>query len=121
MSTLLTRNKDGVMVIYLPDVRLIDASRIESLGAELVNLVNKTEQQRFVLNFQNVTHMSSAMIGKLIAFALKCQGAKVALRLCGINDNISKIFKVMKLEGQFQIEADEDTAIASFDKKGWFG
>lgn len=121
MSTLLTRNKDGVLVIYLPDVRLIDLSRIEALGSELINLVNKTEQQRFVLNFQNVSHMSSGMIGKLIAFAKKCEAANVALRLCGINDNIHKIFQVMKLESQFSIETDEEAAIASFDKKGWFG
>lgn len=120
MTTLLTRVNKGVHFAYFQDVRIIDESRIESLGQDLTNLINQIEGDKLVLNFQNVGFMSSAMIGKLIQFNNRCEAAKVELRLCGINKNIETVFKTMKLEKVFKMEADEDAAIKSFEKRGWF-
>ena len=32
-----------------------------------------------------------------------------------------EVFKITKLNKLFDIQADEEKAVASFDKKGWFG
>lgn len=121
MATLLNRVEGNALIIYFQDVRIIDESRIQSLGQEMTDLVNSTENKNVVLNFQNVSFMSSAMIGKLIQFGKKCKATDVNLRLCDINDNVEEVFKLMKLEKVFKIEKNEETAIASFTKKGWFG
>ena len=121
MATLLTRKQDDVLVAYFQDVRIIDETRIQSLGQELNDLVNNSDNRKIILNFQNVSFMSSAMIGKLIQFAKKCTSVDVKLRFCNINDNVEEVFKLMKLEKVFAIDADEEKSIEGFGKKGWFG
>ena len=120
MATLLTRNEGDVLVAYFQDVRIIDESRITSLGQELADLVNE-DNKKICLNFQNVSFMSSAMIGKLVLFGKKCKTAEIDLRLCNINENVDEVFKLMKLGKVFKIDKDEATALSKFSKKGWFG
>jgi anti-sigma B factor antagonist len=121
VSTLLTRNQDDILLVYFQEKGLIDESRIQSIGQDLINLVNNGTQNKIVLNLENVSLMSSAMIGKLILFGKKCKSASVDLRLCGINPNIREVFDLMKLEKIFKVDADEAKSIASFNRKGWFG
>ncbi len=120
MATLLTRSEGDVLVAYFQDVRIIDESRIESLGQELVALLNEKSNDRIILNFQNVGFMSSAMIGKLISFGKKCREKKVALRISNISENVEEVFKLMRLEKVFNIDPDEETALTEFNKKSWF-
>lgn len=121
VSTLLTRTEAGILLIYFQDVRIIDERRISSLGQELGELINNTENTRVILNFQNVSFMSSAMIGKLVEFERKCTAAKVKLRLCSINENVEEVFNLMRMDKLFTIDPDEATALANFSKKSWFG
>ncbi len=121
MATLLTREEEGVLLVYFQDVRIIDETRIQTLGSELTELVNNSANKKIVLNFQNVSFMSSAMIGKLIQFGKKCASADVALRMCNINDNVDEVFSLMKLDKIFEIDKNEEKSIAAHNKKGWFG
>jgi anti-sigma B factor antagonist len=108
---LLTRTEKGILILYFQDVRIIDESRIQSLGNELSNSIADATNDKLILNFQNVAFMSSAMIGKLISFGKKCKTGNVALRLCGVNENIHQVFKLMELDKLFDIDKDEKTSI----------
>lgn len=121
MATLLNRTEGDVLIIYFQDVRIIDESRIQALGQEMNDLVNSTNNKLVILNFQNVSFMSSAMIGKLIQFGKKCKSTDVTLRLCNINENVGEVFKLMKLEKVFQMDKDEAASLKAIQKKGWFG
>jgi anti-sigma B factor antagonist len=121
VSTLLTRDEDNVLLVYFQDVRIIDESRINSLGQELGDLITNADSQRIILNFKNVSFMSSAMIGKLVLFGKKCKTAKVALRMCDINDNVEEVFNLMKLGKVFAIDKTEEAALKNIKKKSWFG
>ncbi|MGY8747066.1 MAG: STAS domain-containing protein [Pirellulales bacterium] len=107
---------DNVLIVYFQDVRIIDDSRISSLGQELGELINNTSNSRIILNFQNVGFMSSAMIGKLVLFGKKCKEAKVKLRLCTIGDNVDEVFKLMRLSKVFDIDKNEETSIKKIKK-----
>lgn len=121
MTTLIRRSEGDILVAYFQDVRIIDESRITALGKELSDLVNDSENKKIILNFQNVSFMSSAMIGKLVLFGKKCKTAEVDLRLCNINENVEEVFSLMKLGKVFKIDKDEETSVNKFSKKGWFG
>lgn len=121
MATLLTRIQDDILIAYFQDVRIIDETRIASLGQEMMELVTSGNHDRIVLNFKNVSFMSSAMIGKLILFGKKCKATKIQLRMCDINENVQEVFDLMKLEKVFQVVGTEEKAIESFSKKSWFG
>ena len=120
MGTLLTRKDGDILVVYFQEVSIIDEARIAGLGEELLELV-KSENEKIVVNFENVSFMSSAMIGKLIHFSTRCNDEKVKLRLCNINDNVMQVFTLMNLQKVFKIEKDESDAVAGLKKTGWFG
>jgi len=107
---------DDVLIVYFQDVRIIDDSRINSLGQELGELINDTSNSLIILNFQNVGFMSSAMIGKLVLFGKKCKEAKVKLRLCTIGENVEEVFKLMRLNKVFDIDKNEETSIKKIKK-----
>ena len=112
MATVLTRDVNDVLVVYILDVRLVDASRIESLALELIRLASEQLNGKLILNLQNVSFMSSTMIGKLILLGKKCKLAKVKLRICGANPDLSKVFTAMALEEELAIDPDEPTSLA---------
>ena len=120
MSTLVTRHQDDILLVYFQEKGIIDESRIQDLGQDLINLINTGNQSKILLNLENVSLMSSAMIGKLILFGKKCNSAKIDLRICNINSNIQEVFDLMKLEKIFKVDEDEAQAISAFNKKGWF-
>jgi len=120
MATLLTRKDGDILVVYFQDVSIIDEARITGLGEELLDLV-KNENAKIVVNFENVSFMSSAMIGKLIHFSTKCKEEGLKLRLCNINENVMKVFTLMNLQKVFDIDSDESDAISKLKKSGWFG
>ena len=111
MSTIETRTEAGILVIYLQDVRIIDERRIAALGQELTELVHDTECKRIILSFHSVGFMSSAMIGKLVAFDKKCKSLGMHLRLCDIGENVDEVFKLMRLDKVFSIDKTEQEAL----------
>ena len=115
MATVLTRRDGDILVVYFQDVSIIDEARIAGLGEELLELV-KSENEKIIVNFENVSFMSSAMIGKLIHFSTRCKEEKLELRLCNINDNVMTVFTLMNLEKVFKIDKDESDAVVSLKK-----
>jgi anti-anti-sigma factor len=113
--------KDGILTIVFDDARILDESRLEQLSNDLLELLNKTTEERVILDFRNVKFMSSAMLGKLVQLHKKSQEFKVKLKLCAIDPDIRQVFKITRLDKVFDIETDEAAARAAFSKRGWFG
>ena len=120
MTTLITRTHEDVLIAYFQDARIIDAKRIQGLGEELAELVANPRYEKIILNFQNVSFMSSAMISKLIHFGKRCKASDTRLCFCDINENIEQIFEVMQLGKVFAVSQSEDKAIEEIGKTGWF-
>jgi len=98
-------------VISLQDIRIIDERQIAEIGQGLTELVHDTESKSAILSFQNVGFMSSAMIGKLVAFDKKCKSLDIKLRLCEIGENVDEVFKLMRLDKVFSIDKTEEEAL----------
>ena len=60
-------------------------------------------------------------ITKLVMLNKKCKTGGVSLKFCEVSPNVMEVFKITKLNKLFDIQSDEEKAVASFDKKGWFG
>ena len=113
--------KDGILTIIFEDARILDESKLEQLGRDLMEMLDKTTEERVILDFRNVKFMSSSMLGKLVQVHKKAGEFKVKLKLCSIDPEIRQVFKITKLDKLFEIEADETAARAAFMKRGWFG
>ncbi len=121
-AKIITRTEDGVLIAYPQATRIIDESQIQEVSNELMELVNATNQERLLINFSTVSFMGSAMIGKLIMLSKKCKSLHLDMRICGLNDNIMEVFRLMKLDTVFEIYDEESKALKQFKehKKKWY-
>ncbi len=119
--SLTSYTKDGILTVVFDDARILDETKLEELGRDLIEALNKTTEERLILDFQNVKFMSSSMLGKLVLVHKKAIEFKVKMKLCSINPEIRQVFKITKLDKLFDIEQDEAAARAAFMKRGWFG
>lgn len=113
--------KDGILTIVFDDARILDETTLEQLSTDLMEMLNKTTEERVILDFRNVKFMSSSFLGKLVQVHKKSMEFKVKLKLCSIDSEIRQVFKITRLDKLFDIESDEASARAAFMKRGWFG
>lgn len=112
---------DGVLVVTFSDAKILDEAKIQQIGKELIECVAKTPDSKLLLDFTGVSFMSSAMIGKLVLVHKKCKTSDIKMKVCNISDNVMEVFKITRLHKVFDIQKDREKALASYDKKGWFG
>lgn len=113
--------KDGILVIRVQAPRLVEDSVLENLERDILTLIDKSTEERVILDFQNVQFMSSSMLGKLVKIQKKCKEYKTKLKLAAVDDEIREVFKITRLIKLFDLENDVATARKAFLKRGLFG
>lgn len=113
--------KEGILTIRVRDQRLVEESQLEKFERDLLALIEKSTEDRIIIDFAPVSFMSSATLGKLVKIHKKCKEFKVKLKLCAVSDEIREVFKITKLDKLFDMEKDEAAARKAFLKKGFFG
>ncbi len=103
-----------VTVVRFADGKILDASNIEELGAQLFQLVEVEKRSKLLLNFQSVEFLSSAALNKLIILDKKMKGIDGQLKLCFLKPEILEVFVITRLNQLFDIVEDEATALESF-------
>ncbi len=90
----------------------LDGAHTDAFGHEAVAYVKGKRGLNLLLDFRNVTYLSSAALTELLRIreALKGEGGK--LRLCCLSCEIQRVFRITNLEKLFHIHGDEDTAEA---------
>jgi len=121
MAAITTQINGEVLVVGFTDSKILDSQRIEQVGKELQEAVPQAIHKKLLLNFRGVSFMSSAMITKLVMLNKGCKAKEVMLKFCEVSPNVHEVFKITKLNKLFDIQGGEDKAMASFDKKKWFG
>lgn len=124
MSSLKSREEEGVLVVNFTDAKILDEARISQIGTELMEMVAAaTQSKKLLLNFQGVQFMSSAMIGKLVLLNKKAKTSEIDLKFCTISPNVLEVFKITRLNKVFKIYPDEEKALKAFGGGGggWFG
>ena len=105
---------DKASVVRFVDRKIIDASEIEQLGAELVELVKSQGKSNLLLNFEGVEFLSSAALNKLIALQKAVKEAEGVVRLCNVHPQIREVFALTRLDRLFDIAKSEDAALKLF-------
>jgi anti-sigma B factor antagonist len=105
------QKQNDVAIVSFVTSRILDQSNVQQLGEEMDALVDDYHLGKIVLNFDGVTYMSSAVMGKLVGLLKKCQAAKAELKLCTIEDSIYEIFEIMRFDKMFDIHKTQDDAV----------
>lgn len=104
-----------VMVVTLAEQRILDELSIADIGKQLQDMVAKAPVPKMVIDFRNVTNMSSSALGMLITLHKRIREANGQLRLCNIQPTIEEVFKITRLNEIFQIHKGQDEAVADID------
>jgi len=110
-SLLRIQKQNDVAVVSFVTSRILDQSNVQQLGEEFDGLVTDYNLGKIVLNFQNVSYMSSAVMGKLVGLLKKAKAAGGELILVEIEDSIYEIFEIMRFDKMFRIMKTEDEAV----------
>lgn len=112
--------REGVLTIRILDERLVDPAQLDRLFTEIQKLLDKSNEDRVVVDFSAVGFMASSALGKLVQLNKKAKEYNVKLKISGLRPEIYEVFKITKLHKVFDIEKDEATARKKHQKKGGF-
>ncbi|MDB4380719.1 STAS domain-containing protein [Mariniblastus sp.] len=109
---------ENATVVKFVDQRVMDPARIESLGRELLSLVDATRATSatgVVLNFDGVSFFSSAAINKLIKLESEIKKNGLQLRLSNLRPEVRDLFSYTNLDSLFEIRDNQFDAIESLE------
>lgn len=106
---------DDIAVIKFRDDKVMEPSRIELLGKELLSLSDQEGAERMVVNFENVRFFSSQAISKLIILERRVKARGGQLRLTNLRPEVRDLFAYTSLDSVFDIQDEQSEAIRSFD------
>ena len=109
--TIRMRSGADVVEFNRPDV--IDAAEIKRAGDEIYHYLKGKDTLKVVLDFHRVRHLSSAMLGMIVALHKVIKQRDGQLRIAHISDDIHKVFELTKLHKLLTIAKSTDDAIAS--------
>ena len=101
-----------VIVVELVDKKILDEVSIAEIGQQIDGLVAQRAKPRIVLDFVNVAHMSSSMLGKLITVHKHVREREGQLRLCNVQPAIQEVFVITRLSEIFNVAQTRDQAVA---------
>ena len=85
------------IVIFMVD-HLIDQGVIQIVGKQLEQLVVKSGQPKMIIDFSNLDHVSSAMLGVLVDLHRTAQKMNGEVRLASLSPSLSNVVKISQLE-----------------------
>lgn len=107
---------EEVAVVKFRDKKVMDPSRIEQMGKELLELIDGEDNERMLINFDNVSFFSSAAINKLIVLEKQVRAKGGQLRLCNLRPEVRDLFSYTSLDKMFQIDQEQVEAIEALNQ-----
>jgi anti-anti-sigma factor len=111
---LITPYKD-VTVVSFQNVSVLDSANIEALGRNLLDLIEKQDTRKLVLEFTAVRFMSSQALGVLLQLKRAMEPVHGKIVIVGIRPELHKVFKITNLHKMFIFHNDLDKALAEFN------
>jgi anti-anti-sigma factor len=101
---------DETALIAFPKTDMSESAAL-AIGDQLSDLAERPGCRRFVLNLSLARCLSSAMLGKVIAFHNKVKRRGGELTLCSLGPELADRFESMRLGRLFHICATEAEAL----------
>jgi len=103
-----------VTIVNFNETTILDTVQVEQIGEQLYDLVDKRDRKKLILDFSSVRLLSSSALGVLITLHGKAGKIKGRVVLCGLREELMKMFKITKLHKLFTFCDDEEQALAAF-------
>ncbi len=104
----------GITVVRFDERKILEEIPIAEIGEQLTSLADSEHGMKMLLDFENVEHLSSAVLSMLINLKNKITGNGGKLKLASIKPQIYEVFKITRLNEVFEIHASTAEAKKSF-------
>ena len=101
-------------IVNFNDKTILDNAQVQQIGEQLYELVDRKDRKKLILDFTNVKLLSSSAIGVLITLRKKAEQIKGRVVLCGLRNELMKVFKITNLHKLFKFCKNEEKALAVF-------
>jgi anti-sigma B factor antagonist len=106
---------EGIKVVRFQDHQLFDERTVREIADQIAEaLPNDGSPIRLVVDFSDVSLISSTFLSKLILLQRRIDATRGKLRLCEMTPIIQQVFRTSNLDRLFKIDRDQRTAIDSF-------
>jgi len=100
-----------VAVVELADKKILEETIISQIADQLFALAGEADVPRLVVDFSNVTHMSSGALGMLITLHKRIRQKNGQLRFCHIRPSIYEVFAITRLNEVFTVCQTREEAV----------
>jgi len=113
-NQLLVQQYRDVTVVSFQNISVLDSANIEALGRNLLDLVEKEDRRKMILEFTAVRFMSSQALGVLLQLKRAMDPLKGKVMIVGIRPELHKVFKITNLHKLFTFHDELDKALGEF-------
>ncbi|MBI1336634.1 MAG: STAS domain-containing protein [Phycisphaera sp.] len=113
-SSLVVRKTNDVHVVEFVDSAMLEQAQIERVHQELKQLIDNAGHPRFIISFDGLNFVSSAMIGVVISLHKQIASHKGELRLTNIPPKVMEVFKITRIDKLVKIYPNTDKALHKF-------
>ncbi len=116
---LIVHEIEGVKVIRFHDRQLFDERTVREVSEQIMSIVpNDGTPIKLILDFMDVSLISSSMLSKLILLQRRVDGSRGRLRLCEMSPVIQQVFRTSNLDRLFHIDRDQRASLSAFEMPG---
>ena len=103
---------DQVTVGTIEGTTVLDGMNVTGFGDRVIEYVKDKSGLHLLLDFDNITYMSSAGLTELLRINHALGASKGSIRLCNLSCDIRKVFQITNLDRLFAIHEDENVEAA---------
>lgn len=110
-SRIMIQKLGRVVVVDFIDAAIMDTLQIQQIADDLYYLVDEQDQKYLLLDFSSVKFLSSQTLGVMLKLHKKLTDRKGWLGICGLKQDLHKIFKLTRLDKFFNFYESEEEAL----------
>ena len=105
----------GVTVAIFRGRSILDQSTVLALGRTLYDLVENQGKGKLLLDFTDVTNLSSSMLGVLVRVRKRLAEGKGRMVILGLRPELRRVFAITRLDRLFEFYDSDAEAMDSFE------
>ena len=102
-------------IVTIAAEKILEDSDIKALGDSITDVIEQSKDLSIIIDFSNVSFLSSAVLGLLIRLSKRIYEKQGRLQLCNINPKIYQVFKITRLTKVFEIYKDVESAVEDIE------
>ena len=98
-------------VVHFTSTHVRETSDVNKISSEIIEVAENYNIKKLVVNFARLRQITSSFLGKLTMLRKRLAKQGIELRVCAMNDEVEKVFKICRLQKIIPSFASEKEAI----------